>query len=236
MHKRIKNKLVVAVLTAGIAAVAAGVAYATIPDASGVIHSCYNASANPSGAVRVIDTATGATCSKNEKPLNFNQTGPQGPQGVQGIQGPKGDPGTNGTNGAPGTNGATGPAGPAGTSDVYLAKDDGFPGVLGDFDWHEVLRLTLTDAGNYAVAAKGTWFDTVTDRDSYGECALNSSSSGELDRVLIKRTSSSVPFSLIGTVAVPANSNVSISCHTVGIAGVVIGTPKIMATKVTTIH
>ena len=42
-----------------VALVGAGVAYGTIPGSDGVIHSCYNsAGSNPSGLLRVIDTAT----------------------------------------------------------------------------------------------------------------------------------------------------------------------------------
>ena len=105
---------------------AAGVAYAAIPSADGVIHGCYL----PSGNLRVIDAQAGATCTSSEKSLNFNQTGPQGPKGdpgptgapgatgatgatgQQGVQGPKGDAGTNGTNGTNGVSGyevVTGP-------------------------------------------------------------------------------------------------------------------------------
>ena len=63
---------------AGIAAalVVAGVAYASIPDGSGVIHACYDAR----GALRVIDSAT-TTCAKNETSLTWNQAGPPGPAG-----------------------------------------------------------------------------------------------------------------------------------------------------------
>jgi hypothetical protein len=59
-----------------ITAIAGAVAVATIPDASGVIHGCYN----KSGDLRVIDDAV-ETCKQNETPLNWNQTGPQGPSG-----------------------------------------------------------------------------------------------------------------------------------------------------------
>jgi hypothetical protein len=52
---------------------AGGIAYATIPDASGVIHGCYK---NSNGALRVIDTDAGATCNGSETPLTWNQTGP----------------------------------------------------------------------------------------------------------------------------------------------------------------
>jgi hypothetical protein len=64
-------------------ALVGGVAYATIPDANGVIHGCYKKSG---GAVRVIDSPS-ASCDSNETPLNWSQTGPQGPQGEPGLSG-----------------------------------------------------------------------------------------------------------------------------------------------------
>jgi hypothetical protein len=66
---------VVALATAG------GLAYAAIPDSSGVIHGCYKAAG---GGLRVIDTDKGATCTTGEKSLNWNQTGPQGTTGPRG--------------------------------------------------------------------------------------------------------------------------------------------------------
>jgi hypothetical protein len=90
--------VIVAVCTAAAFAVG-GIAYASIPDSGGVIHGCYNTGSNPSAQLRVIDTSKGASCSKNEQALTWNQTGPQGPQGVQGAQGPQGP---KGDTGAPG--------------------------------------------------------------------------------------------------------------------------------------
>jgi hypothetical protein len=63
---------IVAVLAAG------GIAYASIPDSSGVIHACYQ---KTNGSLRVIDTQAGAKCSSTENPLTWNQTGPAGPRG-----------------------------------------------------------------------------------------------------------------------------------------------------------
>jgi hypothetical protein len=54
-------------------AAAAGIAYASIPDSSGVIHGCYK---TVGGALRVIDTQAGEKCLSAETPLNWNQTGP----------------------------------------------------------------------------------------------------------------------------------------------------------------
>ena len=97
MKPTITRRGAVTTLTLAGVMAAAGVAAAGIPGADGVIHSCYNASSNPSGQLRVIDAEAGAKCAKNEKALTFNQrgpkgdTGPAGPTGPQGIPGPKGD-------------------------------------------------------------------------------------------------------------------------------------------------
>jgi hypothetical protein len=90
--------LVVAV--AAVVVAFAGIAVASIPDGSGVIHGCYT---KTSGALRVIDTAIATQkCTSAQLPLTWSQKGPTGPTGPTGP---------NGTNG---TNGATGPAGVSG--------------------------------------------------------------------------------------------------------------------------
>jgi hypothetical protein len=60
-----------------------GVAVASIPDASGVIHGCRK---NSDGTLRVIDSDLGQTCANGWTPLNWSQTGPQGPAGPSGVQ------------------------------------------------------------------------------------------------------------------------------------------------------
>jgi hypothetical protein len=76
-------------------AASAGIAYATIPDAGGVIHACYKSTGDNAGAVRVID-APAQSCKASESALDWNQTGPQGPQGPSGPQGPQGPSGPQG--------------------------------------------------------------------------------------------------------------------------------------------
>jgi hypothetical protein len=49
-------------------AAAGGIAYASIPDVGGIVHSCY---AKSSGAWRVIDTEAGQTCKSNEAPVDL---------------------------------------------------------------------------------------------------------------------------------------------------------------------
>jgi hypothetical protein len=62
-------------LIAGVAAAllaGAGVAYATIPDAGGVVHTCYTKS---TGSLRVIDTGLGQTCKANEAAVDVYSKG-----------------------------------------------------------------------------------------------------------------------------------------------------------------
>jgi len=73
-------------------AASAGIAYATIPDAGGVIHACYKSTGDNAGAVRVID-APAQSCKTSESALDWNQTGPPGPPGPQGPAGPPGPAG-----------------------------------------------------------------------------------------------------------------------------------------------
>lgn len=98
--KLIRPAFVALAIAAGLL-VAGGIAYATIPDSSGVIHACYHVNpqglVDASGTLRVIDPSSankdGSACKKDEKALDFNQQGPQGIQGQQGIQGPQGPTG-----------------------------------------------------------------------------------------------------------------------------------------------
>src|SRR5262245_2118028 len=96
---RAQRKLGIVALSVlcGLFTVALGLA--TIPDANGVIHACYNKSDKK---IRVIDYPE-ETCKDGEESLDWNRTGPPGPQGPQGPQGAQGPSGPIG---------ATGPAGP----------------------------------------------------------------------------------------------------------------------------
>jgi hypothetical protein len=95
-----KTRMLLATSVVGCALVAGGVAYATIPDGSGVIHGCYAAK---DGSLRVIDSGSGQSCDpKKESPLDWNvqgAQGPAGPTGPVGPQGPQGDQGPAGISG-----------------------------------------------------------------------------------------------------------------------------------------
>jgi hypothetical protein len=83
---RKKARVAFVVATATVLVAGAGVAWASIPDSSGVIHGCY---ATSGGALRVIDSAK-TSCKGTEKSLTWNRRGPAGPQGPAGPAGPPG--------------------------------------------------------------------------------------------------------------------------------------------------
>src|SRR4029450_4111131 len=89
-----RSAVVGAVVTA--VALAAGVAYATIPDGQGVIHACYK---TDNGQLRIVDDAG---CNPSETSRSWRQVGPGGLGGGKGDAGPKGDPGADGAQGPSG--------------------------------------------------------------------------------------------------------------------------------------
>lgn len=148
-----------------------GVAEATIPDSSGVIHSCYRTHTSffgpEQGSMRVIDTAKGQTCDPGETALSFNQTGPQGAQGATGVTGATGAQGPVGLTGAAGATGPAGPVGPtgaqgpagtsSGTARGGAVQSDGSTAATSDF----TVGHTLT--GQYYVEYPvGSFVDTDT--------------------------------------------------------------------------
>lgn len=141
---------------------AGGVAVASIPDGSGVIHGCYTSN---NGQLRIIDTAEGDSCRNSETAISWSQTGPPGPQGIQGlkgdpgIQGLQGLPGLNGKDGAPGAAGPAGPAGQAG-SPVFF-QEIGFCGSGGN-------PTPTTGAGSSNGFAIGTFSSPVAATGCFG--------------------------------------------------------------------
>jgi len=114
------GRLALALAVGGAAFGIATAVQASIPDASGVIHGCYNTSlahGSPIGALRVIDTAKpNANCASWETALNWNAKGITGPTGVRGSRGPTGPTGPKGSTGSKGATGAKGPTGSKGAT------------------------------------------------------------------------------------------------------------------------
>jgi hypothetical protein len=67
---RVLLPLIAAILVAG-----AAIAYASIPDTSGVIHGCRKTSNANKGALIVIDSEAGETCPKGYASLNWRSNG-----------------------------------------------------------------------------------------------------------------------------------------------------------------
>jgi hypothetical protein len=110
--KRMPGRRGVAAAVVVVAAIAVGgIAYASIPDANGVIHGCYR---KTTGELIVIDSG-GKGCEEGWKPLNWSQTGPTG---LTGLTGPTG------ATGATGPTGATGQAGVSGWELVSVVVSD----------------------------------------------------------------------------------------------------------------
>ncbi len=105
MRALFRSRFAVALIAAVAIAAAGSIAWATIPDAGGVIHGCYQKN---NGQLRVIDSDAGQACRPSELPLSWSQTGPQGPQGPQGPVGPQGPQGPTGPQGPAGANGVSG--------------------------------------------------------------------------------------------------------------------------------
>src|SRR6476660_5700414 len=96
------------------AAIADGVAYATIPGPGNVYSACMLKGV---GTIRLIDKSLPSTnlmshCTDKETEISWNQKGDQGIQGIQGIQGPKGDKGESGDPSLQGIQGLQGDPGP----------------------------------------------------------------------------------------------------------------------------
>ena len=153
----LSRKLITAVV-AVIAIAAASTAFAAIPDAGGLIHSCFKKSAPNQGTLRLIDTAKSEACGNNETSLNWNQQGPQGPQGLKGDTGPQGQ------------QGAQGPAGPATLPTAYITRVGNT--ALPNSDVQLTIASLNLPAGNYLVSVTAAVDKTVGASRLEAECSL----------------------------------------------------------------
>ena len=83
-----KRALGIAFVAAALLVALAGVAWAAIPGAGGVISGCYG---KQSGILRVIDAAAGDDCNNSsELPISWNEQGQPGPQVHRARRDPRG--------------------------------------------------------------------------------------------------------------------------------------------------
>ena len=202
------------------ALVVGGIAYASIPDAGGVIHGCYKKSSPNQGTLRVIDTEKAQTCQSSETPLSWSQTGPQGPQGIQGqqgIQGPKGD---------------TGPTGP---SDVWSV--DGCCAVLKSIapfnTWVTVATTSTLPAGSYTVESEIEIENALSNFTDYACDLVDSEANIYQDTRFSSSDWVTIPDQAVITLANP--DTISLSCFA-SQPGAEAFNWKLAAIKVGTVH
>ena len=128
------------------AALAAGVAYATIPDGGGNYTACVLKGV---GTIRLVDRSLPSSslmsrCTSLENQLGWNQQGQAGPPGATGDPGAPGVKGAGGSQGSRGLPGAKGPDGGGGLQ--------GDPGPDGDFTGdftspNGSFKLSVTNSG-----------------------------------------------------------------------------------------
>jgi Collagen triple helix repeat (20 copies) len=251
MLRRVKPRLSIPSPGIGLGLIAlvvalSGAAYAAIPSSDGVIHSCYNASSNPSGQLRVIDADAGAKCSKNEKALDWNQRGPKGDTGATGATGPKGDTGATGAKGdigatgPQGEQGPAGPEGPAGTAggvtDSYGASFFNSPrDVISDGVDHTLLSKTVP-AGAYAISVSTTVYDN--DRDGAFTCKIKAAGSTVAQGFATTEGGAEqefMPLPLVGQASLAGGGAIELTCKTED-DGALVWDASLIALKVGALH
>ncbi len=154
------------------AALAAGVAYATIPGGGGDYTACMLKGV---GTIRLVDPSLPASnlmghCTSLENQLGWNKQGQAGPPGAKGDAGATGPQGAVGAKGLPGLPGTKGPSGGTG--------EQGDPGPDGDFTGvytspNGIFRLSVTDAGIRLDSPGGRFkLDSGLDISSFGTLQL----------------------------------------------------------------
>jgi Phage Tail Collar Domain/Collagen triple helix repeat (20 copies) len=153
---RMRSKVGLAAATSLAALIAGSIAWATVPDANGVIHGCYS---KATGKLRVTDAANAKLkpCSMSrEVAVEWSR---QGATGAAGPAGAAGSPGATGSAGATGLHGATGDAGATGatgaTGEQGAKGETGATGPQGPAGPLDPAQLG-TNTGNATAANAGT--------------------------------------------------------------------------------
>jgi len=189
---------------------------ATIPDAKGVIHACYNKSG---GSIRVIDdSVTG--CGANETSLNWNVPGAAGPSGPIGPQGPVGPSGPQGPAGPAGPQGALGP------SNAYVRADQTTLVTLPANQLPVTVISLDLPAGSFIVSARVT---KVSNAVTETFCTLVSNSIAVDARSLV---SNDAEAALLGWTQLSTSGTVAVVCQELDGVTTVVNNFKLSAIQV----
>jgi len=202
MKGKLIRPAVVAVAIAAALLVAGGIAYATIPDSSGVIHACYKV--DPKGnldnnaTLRLIDPSTTkpdtASCKNNEQALDWNQTGPQGQTGPTG---------------------ATGATGPTGPSDVYSVDGygQGQKGISGiPTNPTDLATTPSLPAGSYFVQSEVEIENSSSVHSEYFCDLVDSSNTYQEARVTADPNTNWVTIPVQAVVTLASSDAISLEC------------------------
>lgn len=218
--KRAAAAVVVLALASG------GVAYATIPDSSGVIHGCYT---KRGGVLSVVDLSAGQTCSSFQTPIAWNQQGPQG------------DPGPQGSKGDPGPSGPQGPQGDPGPSDAYSARQ----GSIALTDSRAVVLARDVPQGSYVVTARVEVFTGAnTTGPRFVSCTLFDTFDQAADNMTVELATptggpnGAAGLPLVGTAQTFAGGTLRIECSVSPFSSgdYVAADGNMVATRVGTLH
>ena len=155
------SRYVLAALGAALVVAGGSIAYASIPDESGVLNACYLSG----GQLRLSEDAS---CRANESPVSWNQTGPEGPAGPSGEAGPAGPAGPQGP---------AGPAG-AGSSSAYFNSSGLLAVQSVGFSNTEIGRLRALPPGKYLLTANATFVNRMSVGVPIG-CELRAAAEGQ---------------------------------------------------------
>jgi len=204
-----RARTAMAIAAAGV--LAGGIAFATIPDASGVIHGCYMKNG---GTIRVIDDGV-TKCAQNETALTWNNTGPRGPQGVpglQGVPGPQGPQGVTGPQGPSGLQGPPGVQGPVGQNGVSHGYYDSNTLNIASDDPYVTATLSLPP-GNFLVFGKVEATNLSPTADIFLGCVAGLFGQGiQVLQGQLAHSSSVASVPLFDSVSFPYNSVYQITC------------------------
>jgi len=247
MKFTVRGRTLTVALVAAAAAVAGGIAYASIPDSNGVIHGCYslNGANGTNGTPLNIVNSANASCSRGQQEVTWGQVGPQGQPGVS-VTSTSLNPGdancptggsqftaagptvTYACNGAKGDKGDTGATGP---SNAYTNYGDGVHAIATG-DTQTVSSVTLP-VGTYTLSATVSVGTGSDDDHTHGSCSLVSAGTlnGQGALASLENGVSQVRMPLIGDVTVTSN-NTSVFLRCTALDAPIQEVGDLIATKV----
>ena len=193
---------------------AGSIAYASIPDSSGVLHGCYSANgANAKGGAQLnLVNSDQATCTNGQTAVTWSQTGPAG-----------------GT----GPTGPTGPAGPAGPTDIWDLNHYGNGSLAIGVNNSTFVAVIAPPAGTYYVEASLHGFNSNGAADIW--CELQAPGTIAWAQGDATEANQNVDLHLQGVGTITSSQNINVTCRS-NAAGSTVEDWNLDALQVSTVH